>query len=174
MTGRHLIHSRMLMLHMTRSQAQGKASCSNCIKVMTHHQTLIDFDLSYICRKWKKSACTFELESLPPTSAAAKFHAYRAYFAVQEWLGNVNNLQPTDWGWKYENKLIPICTDRPVAPDHILRMVSCGCKTGCGKKCKCRKTGLNCSEMCSSCTGITCNNAYPLDDSDDNNNEFHY
>ena len=30
----------------------------------------------------------FKLESLSPTSAAANFHAYRAYLAVQQWIGN--------------------------------------------------------------------------------------
>ena len=29
-----------------------------------------------------------KLESLPPTSAASKYHAYRAYHTVQLWLGN--------------------------------------------------------------------------------------
>ena len=28
----------------------------------------------------------FKLESLPPTAAAAKFHSYRTYIAVQQWL----------------------------------------------------------------------------------------
>ena len=34
----------------------------------------------------------FKLESLPPTTAAAMFHSYRAYIAVQQWMGN--NLSP--------------------------------------------------------------------------------
>ena len=43
----------------------------------------------------------FKLESLPPTAAAARFHSYRAYLAVQQWIGN--NVCPTDWGWQYRN-----------------------------------------------------------------------
>ena len=30
----------------------------------------------------------FKFESLTPTAAVAKFHPYRAYLAVQQWIGN--------------------------------------------------------------------------------------
>ena len=91
----------------------------------------------------------FKLESLPPT-VAAEFHSYHAYLAVQQLIGN--NLCPTDWGWQYrEGSLVQLTTDRPVAPTRVLRIVSCGCKTGCRKTCGCRKAGLYCSPMCSHC-----------------------
>ena len=38
-------------------------------------------------QKISKISGTFQLKSLPPTSAAAKFHSYRAYYAVREWQG---------------------------------------------------------------------------------------
>ena len=100
----------------------------------------------------------FKLETLPPTSAAAKFHSFRAYHTVQQWLGN--DLSPLLWGWKLSNsgQLVPVETDKPVAPDSLLRMISCGCKTGCGRSCGCRKNGLSCSVMCSNCYGLTCSN----------------
>ena len=60
----------------------------------------------------------FKLESLPPTVAAAKFHSYRAYLAVQQWLWD--KLCPTDCGWQYrDGSFIPLTTDRPVAPIHV-------------------------------------------------------
>lgn len=107
---------------------------------------------------------TFKLESLPPTSAAAKFHSYRAYHTVQQWIGN--NMDPTQWGWKISSSgvLVPIETDKPVAPDNILRMISCGCKAGCSRACSCRKNWLKCSVMCSHCYGITCSNINTDDD----------
>ena len=100
----------------------------------------------------------FKLETLPPTSAAAKYHSYRVYHTVQQWIGN--ELSPLDWGWRVSASglLVPIETDKPVAPDKILRMISCGCKTGCGQSCGCRKKGLHCSVMCSQCYGLTCSN----------------
>ena len=113
-------------------------------------------------KKISYSVGSVQLETLPPTSAAMKYHAYRAYFAVQEWLGN--SLQATDWGWELnDGTLTPIYTDRPAASDSVLRLVSCGCKKGCGKRCSCRKAGLDCSAMCSTCIGQICTNALPLD-----------
>ena len=107
----------------------------------------------------------FKLENLPPTSAAAKYHSYRTYFTIQEWLGNDGKLDPTDWGWKYqENMLIPILTERPVAPERVLFIISCGYKQECGRRCKCRKAGMFCTTMCLSCIGQTCTNSCPLDD----------
>jgi len=108
------------------------------------------------------TSSTFKLESLPPTSAAAKFHSYRAYLAVQQWQGN--EMQPTEWGWQYrEGLLVPIETDRPVAPEKVLKMISCGCKVGCGKRCTCYRSGLECNLLCSVCNGHNCKNSRVID-----------
>ncbi|KAG1711224.1 hypothetical protein GQR58_002605 [Nymphon striatum] len=67
---------------------------------------------------------SFQLASLPPTSAAAKKHSYRNYHTVQEWMGNT--LPPIEWGWRsHDETLVPVETDRPVAPESLLNMVSC-------------------------------------------------
>lgn len=53
---------------------------------------------------------SFQLESLPPTSGAAKQHSYRTYLTVQQWLGNT--LPPTEWGWRSQDgTLEPVKTD---------------------------------------------------------------
>lgn len=114
--------------------------------------------LSYMQKVSRKSVTSdsFHLKILPPTSAAAKFHSYRTYFTVQGWLGN-SDISATDWGWEViDGVLFPIATDRAAAPDRVLKIVSCGCKASCRKKCKCRKAGLFCTAMCSSCCGQTC------------------
>ena len=99
----------------------------------------------------------FKLESLPPTSTAAKFHSFRAYHTIQQWLGN--ELPPDLWGWQNRDAtLVTVVTDQSVAPMNILRMLSCGCKTGCGRSCGCRKRGLQCSVICSHCSRMTCSN----------------
>ena len=47
-------------------------------------------------------------EVLPPTSDAAKYHSYRTYLQVQQWLGNAVII-PTYWGWrKDDGQLSPI------------------------------------------------------------------
>ena len=75
-------------------------------------------------KKKPSSFASFQLESLPTISADLRYHAYRGHFAEQERLGN--SLGATDWGWeRTDDMLIPIYTDRPVASDFVLRMVSC-------------------------------------------------
>lgn len=113
---------------------------------------------------------SFQLASLPPTSAAAKQHSFRTYLTVQEWMGRP--LQPTAWGWKLDGILTPVETDRPIAPDTLLNMIFCGCKAdGCGASCGCRKMGVHCSALCTKCSAQTCNNVAPmssfLDDEED-------
>ena len=100
---------------------------------------------------------SFNLATLPPTSAAAKQHILRTYLQVQQWIGN--ELEPTDWGWRvYMDTLIPVPTDQPPAPERLLNLVSCKCKTGCSRGCGCRRVGALCSPMCANCMGITCTN----------------
>ena len=111
---------------------------------------------------YKKSISKTSLSSIwkhyPRTSAAAKYHSYWVYHTVQQWIGH--ELSPLDWGWRIcaSGLLVPIETDRPVVPDKILRMISCGCKMGCGQSCGCRKRGLHGSVMCSQCYGLICSN----------------
>ena len=53
-------------------------------------------------------------------------------------------------------------TERPIAPDTLLNMVSCGCKPdGCNTMtCSCKTLGFHCTTMCINCNGHTrCNTA---------------
>ncbi|ELU12774.1 hypothetical protein CAPTEDRAFT_192602 [Capitella teleta] len=100
---------------------------------------------------------TIKLESLPPTSAAAAQHSLRAYHQVQTWRGKM--VDATAWGWQIRDGILaPVETTKGVAPQNLLKMVACGCKTQCGKSCGCRKLGLKCSSMCSHCEGESCSN----------------
>ena len=83
------------------------------------------------------------------TLAAAKYHSLHDYFQIQEWKGN--EIQPEEWGWeKSEERLVPVHTDMPPAPDEILRIVICNCHIYCSsKRCTCRKHNVKCSPACS-------------------------
>lgn len=100
----------------------------------------------------------FKLESLPPTSSAAKCHSLRAFLQVQQWFGR--DLNPTEYGWKCGTRgLRPILTEDKLIPDNLIKTISCSCKTGCTRKsCSCRKHGLLCTNMCSGCNGLNCSN----------------
>ena len=96
--------------------------------------------------------------SLPPTFEASKQHFYRVYLQVQDWMGN--SLPPQQWGWKlHEGILVPVESDLPPAPQRLMNIVSCGCKSGCGHSCGCRKAGMVCSEICVECAGVSCGNS---------------
>ena len=64
-------------------------------------------------------------------------------------------------------------SDRPLAAEILLNMISCGCKAdGCGVLCGCRKTGVHSSTLCANCSGQTCNNvAHALLLNEDDNDE---
>lgn len=97
--------------------------------------------------------------SLPPTYAAAIYHIYRVYHQVQQWIGN--NLEPKDWGWKLENGiLVPTKTHLPPAPEELLKIIRCNCKSNCeSKRCNCKRHGIVCSMSCGECRGTSCSNS---------------
>ena len=107
----------------------------------------------YVTSAYKASANT---ASIPPTEAAAQQHAFRVFHQVQQWIGNY--LDPEQWGWKLtENGLVPITTLKPPAPERLLQLISCKCKTDCQGRCGCRRAGLFCTKLCQQCEG-SCSN----------------
>ncbi|GFO21794.1 hypothetical protein PoB_004829900 [Plakobranchus ocellatus] len=115
-------------------------------------------------RFWEKvtsSITTVRVRSLPPTSAAANYHSLRVYLQVQDWIDTTCDLQPEMWGWQLSSRrLDPCITDLPPAPELLLKMIWCNCKSDCrSKRCTCRKHGLECSLASGECKGIDCLNS---------------
>ena len=50
------------------------------------------------CEKVATNVSHVHPQTLPPTSAAAKYHSLHVYFQVQEWKGSDLNL--LEWGWE--------------------------------------------------------------------------
>ena len=109
-----------------------------------------------------------EVNTLPPTTAAVENHSKRVFLQVQEWLGKADQFGPEEWGWICKNgKLFPATVSLPPAPESLLTVIRCSCKTNCeSRRCNCRKPGLECSVACGECRGISCSNAR-----EDKNNE---
>lgn len=106
----------------------------------------------------QKLCSNFELASLPPTTEAAQLHLKRVYLQVQSWLGN--NLDPREWGWvEKDGYLDPQRNSKDIAPDFIIKLLFCGCKSVCSKTCTCKKVGMKCSSSCTICIGQYCDNA---------------
>ncbi|GBM21107.1 hypothetical protein AVEN_212903-1 [Araneus ventricosus] len=62
-------------------------------------------------------------------------------------------------GWKtIGGHLRPITTTHPAAPKDLLSLIVCTCKDECVQNFECRRSGLNCSNMCSNCSGLECVN----------------
>ena len=116
-----------------------------------------------------KSSKQVEGKNLPPTSAAAKFHSMRVWYQTQAWKGKGGDNNPEDWGWSIENgQLLPIKTDLPPAPEKLLVVIRCNCKSGYNSiRCSCKKHNIECSPLCGDCKGLTCMNS-PAPELDDN------
>ena len=111
-------------------------------------------------------------ESLPPTESAAGLHAQRVYLKVQEWkhLEQTHKLQPLDWGWQIKNdKLVPSMTTMPLAPQDLVSIVRCSCKTsGCASKsCSCRKAGQPYVSACQNYSINGCSDQQQVEEDDE-------
>jgi len=93
---------------------------------------------------------------LPPTLAALREKVLRAHFITLQWksshIPSPILPDPNDYGWSFNEEdqvFEPVMTSLAPAPESIIDLTVCGCKTNCStNRCKCRRTGLNCSEMC--------------------------
>ena len=128
-------------------------------------ETLDELRYKRFTSKVISSCSSVQVQSLPPTSDAAAFHSLRVFYQTQLWMGNTS-LNPLDYGWQIVNEvLLPVKMTLPPAPEKLLQIVRCGCKTGCdSKKCSCRRHGLDCSSACKDCRGISCSNSQTLYD----------
>ena len=99
------------------------------------------------------------IKHIPPTKAALEQHVMRAVYQGghvwgQALLASPVLPLPTSWGWmKMEDGLYePVWTTLPEAAQACYELVSCKCKKGCVKRCKCKKAGLECTALCA-CEG---------------------
>ena len=81
---------------------------------------------------YQNSADVIDLEIIPPTKA------------------NTTSPDPGNYGWEMkDDQYVPIKTDQLPAPDAVIQMSLCKCRTGCNTmRCKCYKNQLGCTEMC--------------------------
>ena len=76
------------------------------------------------CEKLATNTTQVEPRTLPPTSAAAKFHNYRVFLQICQWKSIDCDLSPELWGWtKGDAGLSPTMTDLPPAPEDLLKII---------------------------------------------------
>jgi hypothetical protein len=136
--------------------------------------TVVESSQHYRCRTCSKQVTSYvQPQSLPPTSDAAKYHSLRVYCQIQQWKGSGVAISPTEWGCSESNGgLVPVQTNLPPAPQELLRVIRCNCKSDCsGPRCTCKKHDVECSPACGNCRGSGCSNSNRLllDEDDENN-----
>lgn len=104
-------------------------------------------------------------DRLPPTRAALHQAILRAHYQMLVWnndiIPNPELPSPEGYGWAMENdQWVPVMTSLQPAPKEVLELVKCAClKDRCStNRCKCRKAGLRCTDLCSCCDNDDCNN----------------
>ena len=86
----------------------------------------------------------------------------RSYYQIQEWISLEGDaMAPLEWGWIITgDKMFPIYTNRAPAPEDLLHLIRCTCKTDClTRRCSCRLYGLSCTAACAHCKGESCFNS---------------
>ena len=94
-------------------------------------------------------------DAIPPTSAALMEHAKRAAYQAgiiwgQATVTNPEVVSPADWGWNQKGDIWQICwTMLPPIAASCQELTQCSCKKGCNRRCKCFRSGLACTALCS-------------------------
>ena len=98
---------------------------------------------------------------LPPNSDCLLNHIERANYQTAVWNQSLspqmNIPSPAGHGWILDGEYKILWMTLPAAPDSLLEIVKCTCKTGCKtQRCSCTKAQLNCSDLCSceSCSNV--------------------
>ncbi|CAB3977033.1 Hypothetical predicted protein [Paramuricea clavata] len=92
-------------------------------------------------------------KTLPPTSDSLVQHIdranYESYVRRRCMVQIITAGRPDGHGWHIENGQVCIkWMTLPVAPDSVLEIMNCSCKTGCCSVLMCKKTNLNCTALC--------------------------
>ncbi len=102
-----------------------------------------------------------QIENIPPTQSSLLQHAKRAAYQSGHIWGQASTWNPSipspkDWGWlQQDDRWIPHWTALPEAAKACRELIKCGCKSAnpCRGNCKCRKSNLQCTALCS-CGGL--------------------
>nr|XP_047127620.1 uncharacterized protein LOC124808522 [Hydra vulgaris] len=126
--------------------------------ILLYDKTSSTTDLT-VCRKILFTKNSQQSEGLPPIKDALFQHLKRAVFQGSIIWGQ--SLVPqqilpeaTKWGWKKTNNaMTPLWMTLPEAPKSCIELIKCRCKKSCGTQCKCKRSGLSCTDLCE-CSGL--------------------
>ena len=159
-----LTHHQLLL---KRFQLQGNKSWLPYIMVSLGRH-LILYDTSVFVRKWPETHLTFNprlyhQHQLQPSFTAFAYTSKYNSGKEQGMAFCQKNGGGERVNMNYLSKLLL------PAPDDLLRIIRCNCKSDCGTmRCTCKKNGIACSIVCGNCKWSGCmNSTTKEDDSDD-------
>ena len=94
------------------------------------------------------------MENIPPTAAAAlSEHIKRSVLQARKWYHCLEatraDQDPAHWRWMKEDQIFfPVWSLMPPISKVTEALIRCGCKNCVDGRCKCRKSGLRCTELC--------------------------
>ena len=121
---------------------------------------ILQYDRTSKCKDVNKArkklfAKKSSVQNIPPTYAALEQHVKRSALQGGHVWGQALVPEPvlpppTDWGWHRsdDGPYTPLWTTLPEASKTCYELVSCGCKKGCRKRCKCKNASLQCTGLC--------------------------
>ena len=140
------------------------ANASTSIQEDTMHVierfVILQYDRTSKCKDVNKArkklfAKKSSVQNIPPTYAALEQHVKRSALQGGHVWGQALVPEPvlpppTDWGWHRsdDGPYTPLWTTLPEASKTCYELVSCGCKKGCRKRCKCKNASLQCTGLC--------------------------
>ena len=133
------------------------------------------YDTSTFVRRWLLELLMYSHRAyhlpLQQQSTTVSTCTTRCSSGREPWM---NSCRQTGDGKKVMRGLIPVQTDLPPAPQELLQVIRCSCKTDCSSlRCTCKKHDIECSVACSNCKGSGCANSFQTecDDDDDDDDE---
>ena len=102
-----------------------------------------------------------QVQTLPPTTDAAKYHTFRVHYQVQVWMRGGDALNPMEREWcLVNNRWEPRKMDLAPVPEFRSHVICCKCEGGSDTKRRtCRKHRPECTCTCAKCKGTWCINS---------------
>lgn len=94
-------------------------------------------------------------DAIPPTRDALREHSKRAAYQAGIIWGQTTDpnpqiSSPAQWGWTARGDIWQIhWTNLPPVTADCQELTKCACKKGCNQRCKCFRSGLLCTGLCS-------------------------
>lgn len=122
-----------------------------------HPTSVSDLELQHLERfvVLMYDRCAARLDLFARKQRPLREHAKRAAYQAgiiwgQATISRPDTSSPADWGWTQRGETWQICwsTLSPIAAS-CQQLTKCSCKKGCNRRCKCFKSGLPCTALCS-------------------------